>query len=144
MFFIVILTVGTALAAVRYGVGRGLAPAVNKHRIKMLVEPSLPLTRKVARRRRGGRREAINIKFLLSLPQSFFRRKMTAPSSEGAYDGQPQGLPLRILSNRKFARLSLPCVKGGGLPRGNSEGLFCRTESIIIILLQTQKAYARI
>ncbi len=38
----------------------------------------------MARRRRGGRREAINIKFSLSLPQSFFRRKMTAPSSEGA------------------------------------------------------------
>ncbi len=48
-------------------------------------EPSLPLTRKVARRRRDGRREAINIKFSLSLPQSFFIRKMTAPSSEGAY-----------------------------------------------------------
>ena len=28
--------------------------------------------------------KAINIKFSLSLPQSFFKRKMTAPSSEGA------------------------------------------------------------
>ena len=33
---------------------------------------------------------------LLSLPQSFFKRKMTAPSSEGAFDGQPQGLSLRL------------------------------------------------
>ena len=52
---------------------------------ELYAEPSLPLTRKVARRRRVERREAINIKFSLSLPQSFFKRKMTAPSSEGAY-----------------------------------------------------------
>ena len=31
----------------------------------------------------------------MSLPQSFFKRKMPAPSSEGAFDGQPQGLSLR-------------------------------------------------
>ena len=39
--------------------------------------------------------KAINIKLSLSLPQSFFKRKMTAPSSEGAFVGQPQGLSLR-------------------------------------------------
>ena len=52
---------------------------------ELYAEPSLPLTRKVARRRRDERRDAVYIKFSLSLPQSFFRRKMTAPSSEGAY-----------------------------------------------------------
>ena len=57
---------------------------------------SLPLTRKVARRRRGGRREAIHIKFSLSLPQSFFRRKMTAPSSEGAFLLMLLGAPHKI------------------------------------------------
>ena len=41
--------------------------------------------------------KAINNKFSLSLHQSFFKRKMTAPSSEGAFDGQPQGLSLRAL-----------------------------------------------
>ena len=39
--------------------------------------------------------KAINIKLSLSLPQSFFKRKMPAPSSEGTFDGQPQGLSLR-------------------------------------------------
>ncbi len=41
--------------------------------------------------------KAIYIKFSLSLPQSFFKRKMTAPSSEGAFVGQPQGLFLRFV-----------------------------------------------
>ncbi len=54
------------------------------YQIEMFAEPSLPLTRKVARRRRDGRREAVNIKFSLSLPQSNAGR-LTAPSSEGAY-----------------------------------------------------------
>ena len=41
--------------------------------------------------------KAIYIKFSLSLPQSFFKRKMTAPSSEGTYVVQPQGLSLRFV-----------------------------------------------
>ena len=49
--------------------------------------------------------KAINIKLSLSLPQSFFKRKMTAPSSEGAFVGQPQGLSLRfvVVSTVSFA-----------------------------------------
>ena len=45
------------------------------YQMKMLAELSLPLTRKVARQRRDGRREAIYIKFSLSLPQSFFKNE---------------------------------------------------------------------
>ena len=37
--------------------------------------------------------KAIKIKFSLSLPQSFFLRKTTAPSSEGAFSDNRKGCP---------------------------------------------------
>ena len=56
------------------------------YQMKMHVEYSLPLTRKVARRRRDGRRESNKYQtFVISPSVIFCFKKMTAPSSEGAY-----------------------------------------------------------
>ncbi len=49
----------------------------------------------MARRRRDGRRVNENLLFIAFSPSVIFLRKMTAPSSEGACVGQPQGLSLR-------------------------------------------------
>ena len=48
----------------------------------------------MARRRRDGRRNNENLPFIAFSPSVIFD-KMTAPSSEGACVGQPQGLSLR-------------------------------------------------
>ena len=49
----------------------------------------------MARRRRDGRRDNENLIFIAFSPSVIFD-KMTAPSSEGAYVGQGQGLSLRL------------------------------------------------
>ncbi len=61
-----------------YGVWRFVfnsISAVNKYQIKMYAEPSLPLTRKVARRRRVGRRESNKYQIFVISPSVIFQKK---------------------------------------------------------------------
>ena len=54
----------------------------------------------MARRRRDGRRESNKHQTFVISPSVIFLRKTTAPSSEGAFDGQGRALSLR--SHIKF------------------------------------------
>ena len=56
----------------------------------------------MARRRRDGRRDNENLLFI-AFSSSVIFDKMTAPSSEGAFVGQPQGLSLRYDIEFNFA-----------------------------------------
>ena len=72
----------------------------------------------MARRRRDGRRDNENLIFIAFSPSVIFD-KMTAPSSEGAYVGQPQGLSLRAVRNYRFTFLRLAKDCKGSNPINN-------------------------
>ena len=72
----------------------------------------------MARRRRDGRRDNENLIFIAFSPSVIFD-KMTAPSSEGAYVGQPQGLSLRAVRNYLFTFLRLAKDCKGSNPINN-------------------------
>jgi len=94
-------------------VGRGLAPAADKHQIIV----------------RTGLAPAVD---------SALMGEWKMNNEEWKIAGASHGFH----QIKMFADPSLPCVKGG-VERSETEGLFCRTESIITILWQMQRAYAR-
>ncbi len=90
-----------------YGVWRFVfnsISAINKYQIKMYAEPSLPLTRKVARRRRVGRRESNKYQIFVISPSVIFQKKNDSSLVRGSLC-----LQMRLGAPNKIDRCADKC-----------------------------------
>ena len=76
------------------------------YQIKMYAEPSLPLTRKVARRRRDGRRESNKYQIFVISPSVIFQKKNDSSLVRGSLCLQ-YGLKRRTKEKRHSVRNAL-------------------------------------